>query len=165
MAKIRILVLGILLATLGFVPALGAQSFDSDFEEIHVIRARAFILEDDQGRTRGGLRITDEQPGLFLVDENGKECVSLFMLREGPMLLLQDRRNDKPRIGLSVLKNIPSIVIFDENGVPCVWLSMTENNPELILLKNNIGVSVMVNETGSALTMYDKNGKKIWQAP
>ena len=36
------------------------------------IRAKEFILEDENGKRRAGLRVLKDGPGLYLYDEDGK---------------------------------------------------------------------------------------------
>lgn len=37
-----------------------------------IIRANAFVLQDENGKARAELRMDKDKPGLFLYDENGK---------------------------------------------------------------------------------------------
>jgi hypothetical protein len=55
-----------------------------------VIRANQFILEDETGKTRGMLAMTEDGPSLRLIDETGNLRAALGVKKDGPVLGLLD---------------------------------------------------------------------------
>ncbi len=84
------------------------------------VRARSFVLVDDNGKDRAALAMTEDGPRLFLSDENGEPRVTLSVQKDGARLSLWDE-NGKNRVGLSVLKNGPGV-------------SVTKDMPNLTLM-------------------------------
>jgi hypothetical protein len=82
-----------------------------------VIRAKRFIVEDENGKTRAELSINKDGPSLSLFDKNGNPRALLSAIKDGPRLELFDE-NGTPRAGLSALKDGPMLSLFDENGKP-----------------------------------------------
>ena len=80
-----------------------------------VIRANAFVLVDEKGKTRAELSMGEYGPGLLLVDENGKTRATLTVDKDWPWLALADE-NGKTRAMLAVGKNGPVLGLLDENG-------------------------------------------------
>jgi hypothetical protein len=80
-----------------------------------VIRANAFIVEDENGRICTSLTTTKDGPALWLYDENGKPRASLRALKDGPTLGLFDK-NGKPRAGLSATKGKPWLELYSPAG-------------------------------------------------
>ncbi len=64
------------------------------------IRARRFALVDAEGRAYAELRMTDEGPGLYLLDSGGVARVSLVHSQEETALYLRDA-DDQVRIGVA----------------------------------------------------------------
>jgi len=65
-----------------------------------VIRAKRFVLEDENGKTRASLIVGKDGPGLVLLDENGKPRAMLSVLKDGPGLALYDENGN-------VIKSLP----------------------------------------------------------
>ena len=57
-----------------------------------VLRARKFILEDENGELRALLCIGKGGPGLYLYDEKGKLRAMLRVGKYGPRLSLSDEK-------------------------------------------------------------------------
>lgn len=83
------------------------------------IRAKRFILEDENGKTRADLSVGKNNPGLWLFDENGKVRASLNIGKDGSGLGLSDE-NSKTRIVLYMGKDGPRLALFGENG-KLIW--------------------------------------------
>jgi hypothetical protein len=107
------------------------------------VRAREFILEDENGNNRARLSMGNDGPTLALFDEKGKNRAKLSAFKDGPGLYLFDE-NGKPRAVLSAFKDGPGLNLADENSKGGVMLIADKNGPALIL--------------------YDENGKVMWQA-
>ena len=108
------------------------------------VRARNFVLVDENGKMRAGLTVLKYGPGLNLIDENGKIRAQLGVGMNGPGLFLLDE-NGKGRTQLIAGMNGPELFLLDENG---------KTRAGLIVLK-----------AGPRLDFHDENGKAIFKAP
>ena len=91
--------LGIMVIAWAFgVAATTAQTART---ESKIVRAKAFVLEDEKGRTRAGLTVSEDGPILGLHDESEKVRALLCITKVGPALALLDE-NGKKRIELNV---------------------------------------------------------------
>lgn len=89
-------------------PAAQAQGAGAE----KVIRASAFVLEDEQGRKRGELAMGPLGSVLGLFDANGKPRVILSAVKDGPSLELLDENGtvrNQLNVGQAVRK--PSMVV------------------------------------------------------
>jgi len=107
------------------------------------IRARKFVLEDENGKERAALAVNEYGSELLLHDENSKMSARLLVIAEGPALVL--RENGKTRAELGVLNDTPQLVLLDENGRPRAGMSVDKDGPKLGL--------------------FEKNGEPIWEVP
>jgi len=107
------------------------------------IRANSFVLEDENGKPRAGLSMTEDGPSLELYNEKGEVRVGLIVYKDAPLLTLLDE-NGKFRVSLAVDKDGPFLGLRDENGKGRVRLDVPKDGPGLVLL--------------------DENGKVIWSA-
>ena len=108
------------------------------------VRAKGFVLVDDEGRERAMLVMTKDGPALFLSDENGELRAGLAAYKDGPGLALFDEEGEA-RATLVVGKHGPEMSLFDETGKERTRLTATKDGPGLSLL--------------------NAAGKIIWQAP
>jgi len=113
-------------------------------EAAKVVRAREFILEDDKGKSRLELTITDTGVALGIFDENGESRAALDVSKDGPALGLFGP-NGNPSAMLDVGKVGPGLSLWDREGRPRVVLVCAPAGP--------------------ALTFYDTTGRKAWSAP
>ena len=97
-----------------------------------VVRASAFILEDERGRVCASLDMTKDGPGLNLYDENGKGRVGLVVGKDGPVLSLYDAAG-RPRVALDVNADVPMLTLRDAAGKVRAGLTVTEGGPGLAL--------------------------------
>jgi len=135
-----------------------------------VIRANAFILEDENGKTRArlGLGLNNAGPvALDLFDENGKDRVELVADMYEPRIRLYDEKG-KARAWLRVGKDgSPSLDLRDENGEIRAMVSLDEYGACLHLSDENgkIRAWLRVLKDGPSLLLSDENRKTIWSAP
>jgi hypothetical protein len=110
-----------------------------------VVRAREFILEDENGKVRGILSAAGGDPGLRLYDEKGMLRATLDATEYGPGgLFLRDAKG-KLRAAVCVPELIgPGVDLHDAKGKLRAALGMTEDVPGVWLL--------------------DRNGNVIWSA-
>jgi len=80
-----------------------------------VVRANSFVLVDENGRERGGMRVFLNTPSLDLSDENGKTRVMLSLDKNEPRLYLYGE-GGLVRASLSILKNQAHLWLIDVDG-------------------------------------------------
>jgi hypothetical protein len=141
-----------------------------------VIRAREFILEDENGKTRAKLHMSDAGPNLTLFDENGGGRVLLCADRYGARLAMSDEKGDRC-IGLCALKEGPDFSMYRGDRTRA-RLRVLNDGAYLLLLDENItprailGTDETVSPDGtrtkhpeSSLRLYGPDGKTLWSAP
>ena len=84
-----------------------------------VIRANMFLVEDDNGRTRARLGMSNIGTSLDLFDEQGI-CRALMNLSENGIALFLVDENDNTRVTLGVSKTVSGLVVWDEKHEP-IW--------------------------------------------
>ena len=142
LAVVALAVMGccLVLAWPVFMPSAQAQGVDAG----RIIRARAFIVEDENGKTRAMLNVNDSGPALIMVDAKGMPRVGLTVRNNRASLDLLDAAGEI-RAMLVVLEEGPVLSIDDENGEACAILRVDKNGPRL--------------------TMFDKRGKVLLTSP
>ena len=130
-----------------------------------VIRAKAFVVEDESGKTSAGLSSFQDGPRLSLFDGNAKERVGLSIFKDGPRLELRDE-NGLMRAGLSVFKDGPGLTLYDEGGKDRVVLSVFKDGLGLRLSDENGNSRTVLGvfKNGPALRLSDENGIIRFQA-
>ena len=126
----------------------------------------ALTLRDENNQPRASLSVTELETALTLRDENNQPRAKLALSKNGPELALCDE-NDKPRARLAVSKDEMVLDLFDADGKPLVGLFLSKDGSGSGLLlrdKNHFRVMLSVSELGTDLTLYDTNGKRIWQS-
>jgi hypothetical protein len=107
----------------------------SKFKEI---RAARFIVEDENGHTRGVLSSSDgpnadeRGPALSLLDENGLPRAMLMVSKDGPALRMYDE-NRKLRMLLVSVKGGTSLSLQDENQTPRAGLAFLDKEGQSIM--------------------------------
>jgi hypothetical protein len=91
------------------------------------VRASAFILEDEEGRERGGLSIEDGEPKLRLRDDAGRTRVLADISKGNPRLLITDEAGAS-RIGIDCYADGPSLFVSDSNGDVRIGLDYTDRD-------------------------------------
>ena len=151
------------------------------------VRARSFVLEDENGKTRADLAVGKDGVGMAMFDENGKTRVGLATTKDGSRLrlfgenqvdrteLVADKDggglglvNDdgKIRVGLIILKDGAGLTLSDASGQSVLLKTNkdgpgTKANATLILLdqNNKVRASLGLVKEGPALGLFDENGK------
>lgn len=114
------------------------------------IRARRFVLLDENGKTRGLWKVLKEGPQLILFDEKGKGRAALAVSKAGPGLTLADEKGE-PRIAMGLHKGVPRIVLADDQANPRIGLSVERG------LAGDTAYQDKVTEVGRAFqTAYEK---------
>jgi hypothetical protein len=142
-----------------------------------IIRANAFIVEDENGKIRAALSgVEKDGHGLFIYDDQLISRAGLINTKDGPRLVLGDE-NHKTRAGLGVTKDGPSLLLSDENDKVRAGLGVTKNGPQLELGDGNaprarLGAGIITLQDGtkimppeSTILLFNKDGKVIWQVP
>ena len=124
------------------------------------IRAKKFILENENGKLRAELSSTKDGPKLYMFDENGKERAILGISADGPALTLLDE-NGKSSVCLSVLKEGPQLHLWDENDLG-ISLSII-GNVAMVSMSDHGKLRAAMNttEVGSGLKLFSENGKPV----
>jgi hypothetical protein len=141
------------------------------------IRARSFILEDENGKERAALVGSKDGASLEMLDENGKVRAKMSVDKDGSMLLLSDE-NGKLRAGLSAHKFGAGLVLYDENGKYRAMLGTGKDGPSLSLTdekgKDRAVLGTTKTETPdgkeikypeSSILLFGPDGKVRWTAP
>ncbi|MBN2592078.1 MAG: hypothetical protein JXA81_01120 [Sedimentisphaerales bacterium] len=154
-----VLFLGIWLILKSFGPETAwAQS------SVEEIRAKKFVLEDENGKIRATLAMTENGPMLSLSDENGKTRAAMRVAEGKPSLSLHDV-NGKERASLMVGTLGPYLTLYDENDKLRADLSVGKDSSSLSLSDENgkeRAVIGMFDEPD--LFLFDENGEIIWAA-
>lgn len=108
------------------------------------VRARAFILEDENGRAVATLITERGGTVLRLCDAKGDARAMLSVTNDGPSLGLFDE-NDHLRAALVAHKAGSGMMLHDENG------------------KTRIGAAVLKDD--ARICFWKADGQTIWQAP
>ena len=95
-----------------------------------------------------------------LVDEEGQERATLSVDRHGPALRLLDRKGNL-RVVLAVDKDGPGLDLFDEKDNLSVVLGSNSDGVVLALAdeEGKSGASLVAIKEGSGLRLADKNGR------
>ena len=153
-------------------------------EATKVIRAKGFILEDENGKTRAQLSMNELGPGLVLYDENGNGLAVLYTFK---LSFFDEKREVRARLLVTGRESV--LDLFDEKGVcrtglrfgyagPGLWLYDEKGEARSVLNAGGRGPMLSLSgETGEAgaglavlrdkpgLSMWDEKGRTIWSAP
>ncbi|MFA6472334.1 MAG: hypothetical protein WCU00_09870 [Candidatus Latescibacterota bacterium] len=141
------------------------------------IRAKKFILEDENGKRLAMLGMSSTEPALILYDKKGMNRAVLTMVDDEPGLCLFDK-NGWRRAALDIFLDEPGLHLSDENGKSRASLNILKIGPRLSLIDENdkyraiLGVSVTESKDGkkttypeSSLLLFGTDGPMIWHAP
>ena len=190
--KNRRLTLGIVLAGLAtsLAAAVGMAAPGIVPDEV---KARKFILVDDDGKGRASLYMSEDGAGLSLLDANGMTRVLLVASENGPGLFMFSE-SGKPSVNLTTRKNAPvSLGLLGENSTSSATLEASERGAAVAIwynrgkehaefgVNNETGIPTLrlfdakgrlraalgidFKETIPKLWLFDANGKGIWGAP
>ena len=108
------------------------------------IRAKTFIVADDNGIQRAFLGVNDEGPKLELHNENENRCALLAVNENSTILNLTDQYI-KSGVQLRVGNDEPGLIMYDKNKTVFNIDFVGENSP--------------------SLSLKYEDGSIIWQAP
>jgi hypothetical protein len=126
------------------------------------IRANKFVLEDENGKVRATLAMTEDGPMLSLSDENGRTRAALRVADGRPSLSLHDVGGNE-RACLMVGMLGPYLTMYDDNDKLRADLSVGEDSSSLSLSDDNGNERAVIgifDEPGFVL--FDENGELIW---
>jgi hypothetical protein len=118
------------------------------------IRARSFILEDENGKSRAALLASKDGAGLALYDKNGELLAALGVIKDRPTLALYDEKG-KIRAYLAADEDGPLLVLRDENGKIRFVAGKTK-------VVTSDGTTFEYPE--SSLILFEPDGKVVWSA-
>ncbi len=110
-------------------------------ETAQIIRAKMFILEDEQGRDRGAFWADSIGPKLIMFGESGLPCVTLSVKKNEPSLTLYDEKSDAT-LTLSVSKDGRGLLLRDERGEIRLELSLAALGPRIVMYDENGNVHI-----------------------
>lgn len=129
-----------------------------------VIRANSFVLEDENGKMRARLAMTEDGPMFSLYDENDKTRAALRMAKDMPSLSLHDV-DGKERASLMVGMLGPYLTMYDENDELRADLSVGNDSSSLSLSDENGEERVVLGMFDEPnVVLFDENGELIWEA-
>lgn len=153
MTVVGLAIVGLALAGT-WTPTTGVVQAEAAGTTPKVIRANEFIVEDENGRTRAKLGMTDA-PRLALFDENGKERATLRLERNVPSVLLFDE-NSKNRVQLCTDEDGAGVFLRDENG---------ETRAAMGAHVTTMPDGTKTRHPESSLWLFGPDGKWRWSAP
>jgi hypothetical protein len=122
-----------------------------------VIRARKFILEDNNGKVRAVLSNTEEEgTGLAILDRSGKTSIKLGTNKLANVLLISDQ-NDKPSIVLSTTELGNTLFISDQNSKLRAAMGFISDQNGIL---RSAAMGMM--ENTPVLAVYDEHERVIW---
>jgi len=124
-----------------------------------VVRANAFVLEDEKGQERAVLDVDSTKARLSLGDERGEARMILGVTGNGPAIFLLDEEGNS-RLTVSLQKGSPGITLLDENGNSRFACSLDKDGPRMTLLdqKGKAIAGLSTGETGPVLSPHNKTG-------
>jgi hypothetical protein len=153
---------------------------------VKVIRANAFVLEDENGKVRATLGLIDGV-GLSIFDEDGRRRAALGVDKERSKLqLLGDKGNvcidlkayegvgelalgggGRPLVILNALPDDTGLCLYDEKGKQRLRLGASKIGAVLAVCHEDgrSGVRLVTSSAGPEVTLFDKNGRQVWSAP
>jgi hypothetical protein len=113
------------LAAMATLLALPLLAFAAPRGTADEVRARAFLLVDDDGTVRARLHLEDgATPSFEMTDLDGKRRLDLYVKGPEPFAALLDAK-EQTRLGLGVDGgNLPHAVLYDELQRPRMHLSV-----------------------------------------
>lgn len=113
------------------------------------LAAQRFVVQDSQGQTRAvlGLR-ANGQPGLMLLDTQGREQVALHT-GDDHASWLEFRDQDRPRLTMTSSVGSATINLFDRHCLVGAGLfTRSDNSSGLVLNRRLDGLALLVDEQG-----------------
>jgi len=139
---------------LGGAPQVTREEFDTFRQKVQSLQlevhTRSVVIEDENGKHRATLGMTEFGPSLSLLDETGKLRARLAVSSDGALLRFYDEK-DRLRCSLVQFADVVGLILKDEG--------------DLFHEKDKSSVSVMVSRGVSAIALNDADGHVIWHAP
>jgi hypothetical protein len=151
------------------------------------VRARSFIVADENGTERAALAVDKHGPALRLLDKKGNLRVVLAVDKDGPGLDLFDEKDNlnvvlgankdgavlaladedgKAGASLVAIKEGAGVRLSDKDGKTRARLSTNnKNGPGLDLFdeNGNLRAVLAVDKGGPGLDLFDENDKVTWK--
>jgi len=141
------------------------------------VKARRFVLVDEQGDTRALLAVLEDGPALFLIDPQGTPRAMLAILEDGPTLSLTDPQGT-PLAMLDVSEGVSALSLIDPQRTPRATLAVLEDGPTLLFTdlqgqnRAVLGTGSTTTSDGrkttypeSSLRLYKPDGTVLWMTP
>jgi hypothetical protein len=128
--------------------------------------ARAFIIEDENGKIRAMFGINEDGPALGLCDEKGVIRAGLSVYAEGPSLDMYDDKG-AIRAGLAVRAEGPSLDLYDDKALRAA-VDLYDSVPSMGLYDENGSLRAAMAVSGSgdpSVGVYDDKGGSLWRVP
>jgi len=122
------------------------------------IRAKAFVLVDDQGRMRGLLSTANGNPSLVLSDANGNPRAALILDKKGPALGLSDENNTL-RAALSAFSPGSALYLYDATNKIRASISTAPDTESAMVLFDRAGTLRFMVSTN--LLLLGPGGKQV----
>lgn len=132
-----------------------------------VIRAKGFILEDKNGKTRAELALNEGGPHLSLFDENFIRRVGLAVFIDKGPLLSMFGENGIIGAQLDMGKNASGLYLYNKDSDSKAFLAVYRVGPILALSdeKGRFRAMLRIEQYGSEMILLGPDGKEIWSAP
>jgi hypothetical protein len=160
------------LAAIATVTVVGALLLMGQARPARTIEAERFVVKDSSGAVRAQLAAEGTDVRLVLYDTKGESRASLYVVPDGPGLMLTGS-GQKPyvRLSMSEKRGDSGLEIADANAVKRAALLFhphEEGEPCLVLQDANgtPRVAMLWNATfNDNFLVLDANKKTIWRAP
>lgn len=132
------------------------------------VRASGFTLVDDQGRTRGALRMGPQGPVLELVDARGSYAARLETAIRGPELRL-DGPEGQLRLGLGdVVQDGAGLSLYDAEDRLRLGFAHAGGRGTNLVLTDDAGrvrAALTVDSAGPYAVLFGPDGEPVWERP
>ena len=161
--------IGMVAAAVAAAVLLIGQGKDKELQDLV---ARSLVLKDSKGqiRLKAVADDDDQDPGIQILDQKGKERLRIALGEPGPYLTLRDE-SGMARVVVAWADGstpTPFITLLDENNIERFEAGFSKGRPFLALRNERARPRVVAwtKEDGSPdLSLFGKNDKVIWKAP
>lgn len=131
----------------------------------------ALNLNDAAGKLRAGLGMRRNRPEMTLADETGQPRAAVTAEADGAILGLRDAHG-KLRIAVTALSDQPQLIIADSDEIVRAALrtssiQLSDAEGQAIIGSTDItrGRGAPARTPAASITLSDKNGRVLWNAP
>lgn len=134
------------------------------------VRARRFIIEDENGKTRAMLGVFKDGSEMQLSDENGNPRIVLIASTDETEIQLL-KANGKTGAWLNASNRVSLLQLNDENGNYRLGLHVFKDGPNLDLCDDTMiasgkpRVELDARKNGPKVQLYDTKGNILWKVP